>query len=139
MKREDEFTDKRNENQKAKKWNEIMENYDGEPILGTKFIAYERLIPEAKDLKFRNIEERAADIAQNYTLDCLLSMYATGQQVQPHKLMEFIMLSIRRLQNAEIREFEQKKKEELLHILPSIDHEMITTPGGCAMKKIAEP
>lgn len=134
MKQADSFQDKKHENQKAKKWNEIMENYEGEPVLGTKLIAYEQIIPTEEELKFRTPAERAADIAQKYTLDCLLGMYATGNQIQPHKLMEFMMLALKRLQNADIQEFEAKKKEELFRILPSIDMEMIRTPGGCAMR-----
>lgn len=135
MKQPDHNTDKKHENQKAKKWNEIMEYYEGLPVLGTKLITYEQVIPPVEELVFRSPVERAADLAQKYTLDCLLGMYATGNQIQPHKLMEFMMLALKRLQNADIQAFEAKKKEELLRILPHIDQEMVTTPGGCAMKK----
>ena len=127
--------DPKKRNQKAKKWNEIMENYDGEPVLGTKLFAYETMIPKAEELKFRAPEERAADLAQEHTLDCLLGMYATGQQIQPNKLMEFMMLALKRLHNPGIQDYERQKTEELAKLLPVIDLEMISTIGGCVMRK----
>ena len=136
MAREDgNSTDPKNENQKAKKWNEIMENYEGEPVLGTKLFSYESMVPKAEDLHFRRPDERAADLAQEHTLNCLLGMYATGQQIQPNKLMEFMMLSLKRLHNPGIQEYEVQKRNELTRLLPVIDTEMIATPGGCAIKR----
>lgn len=127
--------DPRQVNRKAEKWNEIMENYDGEPVLGTKLFAYEKMVPEPKELKFRKPAERAADLAQEHTLDCLLGMYATGQQVQPNKLMEYMMLALNRLHNPGIQDYERQKRAELVRLLPEIDLEMITTPGGVAMRR----
>ena len=127
--------DPRQVNRKAEKWNEIMENYDGEPVLGTKLFAYEKMVPEPGELKFRKPAERAADLAQEHTLDCLLGMYATGQQVQPNKLMEYMMLALNRLHNPGIQDYEKQKRAELIRLLPEIDLEMITTPGAVAMKR----
>lgn len=122
-------SDPKNENQKSKIWNKIMEDYKTDIPINVGLYSRQNLKLLPEELKFRSPMHRAADIAQERVMNYLLSMYSGGEQIQPNKLMEYMVKVISRLTNASVIKLQEQWQNELCHILPAITTQMITSTG----------
>lgn len=115
--------------QKKEFWDSVEEKYQTDIPLVASLLNYDHISIHPEEFKFRSPSERAAYLAKEKILNQLLSSYACEQEIAPHKLMEYTLQSLNRLNYADVKELMEIEKQNLESFLPEIDLEMITKTG----------
>ena len=111
-------------------WKKIANKYKHENVLGM------RIYPSCtgnegcnnisfEDLHFNSPEVRAETRARHHLTNVLLSGYASGEQIPPHKLMEYMDYALLRTSDAIFIRTLKDQKNMLVNTLPTITEEMV--------------
>lgn len=104
----------------AEFWEKMTARYGTDMPLGCSLFDYGALKLEPEKMKFRSPEQRASQLALEEVSNIALSMYSGGREIVPHKLMEYVTLSLERITHPDFRKLMERKRVELTAILPKI-------------------
>ena len=104
----------------AEFWEKMTARYGTDMPLGCSLFDYGALKLEPEKMKFRSPEQRASQLALEEVSNIALSMYSGGREIVPHKLMEYMTLSLERITHPDFRKLMERKRVELTAILPKI-------------------
>lgn len=119
-------TDLDSKNKKNRLWKELSEKYAEEIPFSFNLLPYGNLEIKPEGFCYRSIMERAEEKAQEKILNHLLACYSCNEQIQPHKLMEFMLQAMKQYTNQQVQKKVALEQDKLLQILPEITYELIS-------------
>lgn len=117
---------KNNKSAKKQFWDSLEAKYQKDIPLTATLINYDDIVINPESFTFRSPAERAADLAEEKVMNLLLSDYSCGQQTPPNKLMEYLLQSMVRMNNPELKSRLEYETDRLTDILPEITLELVT-------------
>lgn len=112
--------------EKFEVWRKIIEKYRMDSVLNMRvFPVSNNKLPTFEDLHFNTVEMRAETRARHHVTNVLLAGYASGEQIPPHKLMEYMDYALLRSTDAVFSRALKDEKEKIMRILPEITEELI--------------
>lgn len=118
-------TDLESKSEKSRLWNSLSEKYTEEIPFSFNLLPYDQLKIVPENFHYRSVMERAEEKAQEKILNHLLACYSCNEQIQPHKLMEFVLQAMKQYTNQQVQKKYLLERDKLLQILPEITYEMI--------------
>lgn len=113
-----------NNDTKSKRWTELIKNYDEfQPMGATLISGREDFFSDFQlsDLQFIKASERLEILTRREITTRLVNMYSGGDQINPNKLMEYIDLSLLRLDTDEVTEEYNEIRKALKPLVIDID------------------
>lgn len=108
----------------SKKWNRILKDQDGDPVLYS-HMAFNLELDKTL-LVFGSVKDRAEERARHELTSHYLNMLAGGQQIAPNELMRLMDKALAMVLEAEDSELLLNEKQmQLMKILPVITLELI--------------
>lgn len=111
---------------KEKIWDGLCRQYPADVPIISSLISYDSLVVNPKDFAYRSPEERAFTYAKEAVLNKLVSQYACGAQIEPAKLMEYVLYAENRIHYQDLKDEIEKRKTEISAILPVITYSLIS-------------
>lgn len=107
-------------------WKEIINKYNKETFLTMRLYPI-RAVPKPSfnQLTFNSVEVRADRKARHHVANILLGAYGGGEQIPPHKLMEYMDSALLRTTDAAMTPIIKQEMNKLTQILPVITEELI--------------
>lgn len=123
----------------AQFWEGVTARYGTDMPLGCSLFDYGALKLEPEKMKFRSPEQRASQLALEEVSNIALSMYSGGREIAPHKLMEYVTLSLERVTHPDFRKLMERKRVELTAILPKITAGLVQDKNAGKIPKDMRP
>lgn len=114
------------EDPKITVWKKIIEKYKKESVFVIRlYPVYSMPEPTFEQFSFHTVKERAEKLARHHITNVMLSSYSGGEQIPPHKLMEYMDYALLRASDDAIAMILEEKKKQLLSTLPEITPDII--------------
>lgn len=111
---------------KADVWKNIIEKYKTESTFVIRlYPVYQMTQPSFEQLSFHSVKERAEKLARHYLTNVLLSAYSGGEQIPPHKLMEYMDCALLRASDEALVSVLEEKEKQLMTTLLEITSDII--------------